>query len=464
MRSLAMDTQFMSFCYDVFDKLPLAVNILDQDGKIIFINKTFCNFLGVTVGDSLGRLVTEVNSNSKFLDVLKSKQAEIACKHKFHNGKDAIVHRIPIFDDDGNVIGGFGMVLFDDVDKMQEVLDKFKAVDKELRLYKNEMARLNSAKYDLNDIIGESEQIINCKKKVKKMAKVNSNVLILGESGVGKELFAHSIHNQGPRKNNAFVSINCSAIPENLIESELFGYEEGSFTGAKRGGNIGKFQLAEGGTIFLDEIAEMPLHMQVKLLRVLQEKEVMPIGGKSPIPINVRVVCATCRNLEEMVAEGKFREDLYYRLNVLTLDIPPLRERAKDIPLLAERFLTSFYKETGMYRHIPKNIMEILIQYPWHGNVRELRNILEKICVNADDINITLSDLPPHIVNETLKKKYISTTEGGLNDILNKIEKEIIIEMLKECNYNKSEASKKLNIPRASLYRKIEEYGIELKM
>lgn len=160
-----MDTQFMSFCYDVFDKLPLAVNILDQDGKIIFINKTFCNFLGVTVGDSLGRLVTEVNSNSKFLDVLKSKQAEIACKHKFHNGKDAIVHRIPIFDDDGNVIGGFGMVLFDDVDKMQEVLDKFKAVDKELRLYKNEMARLNSAKYDLNDIIGESEQILNCKKK-----------------------------------------------------------------------------------------------------------------------------------------------------------------------------------------------------------------------------------------------------------------------------------------------------------
>jgi transcriptional regulator with PAS, ATPase and Fis domain len=176
---------------------------------------------------------------------------------------------------------------------------------------------MNPAKYSLNDIIGNTPEILACKEKVKKVAKFNSNVLILGESGVGKELFAHAVHNASQKKDMPFIRINCSAIPENLLESELFGYEEGSFTGAKKGGNMGKFELANGGTIFLDEIGEMPYHMQAKILRVLQEKELERIGGKNIIKLDVRVICATNRNLEEMVKKGKFREDLYYRLNVL---------------------------------------------------------------------------------------------------------------------------------------------------
>lgn len=463
LKKIIGNKEFLDFCYDVFDKLPIAVDILDNEGKIVYMNKTFSDFLRKPREELIGKLVTEANPTSKFLDTLKKKQAEIACRHKFENGKEAIVHRIPIIDDKGEVVGGFGMVLFEEISKMQELLNKFKLLDKELKLYKNEIARLNIAKYNLDDIIGQSQSIVKSKSKVKKFAKVNSNVLILGESGVGKELFAHSIHNESIRREKPFISVNCSAIPENLMESEFFGYEEGTFTGAKKGGNIGKFQLADGGTIFLDEIAETPLHMQAKLLRVLQEKEVQPIGAKSPTKLDVRVVCATHKNLEQMVQDGKFREDLYYRLNVLTLDIPPLRERKEDIPQLIDTFLTAFYKETGMYRHIPKNVFEVLVNYTWPGNVRELRNIIEKICVNAEEVNISISDLPPYIINGSIKNR--ATVSGGnLKDILDSIEKEVILNTLKECNYNKSETAKKLSIPRASLYRKLEEYGIDVKM
>ena len=463
MKHIEGDKDFMRFCHDVFDNLPIAVDILNKEGEIIYMNSAFSSFLEIPIKDMIGKLVTEVNPKSGFLGTLKRKRAEINIKHKFDNGKEAIVHRMPIFDDDGEVIGGMGMLVFDNVDKMEEVLNKFKTVDKELKLYKNEMARLNSAKYTLNTITGVSEEIENRKNKVRKFAQVNSNVLILGESGVGKELFAHSIHNESKRGNMPFVSINCSAIPENLIEAELFGYEEGAFTGARRGGNIGKFQLANGGTIFLDEIAEMPLHMQAKLLRVLQEKEVFPIGAKAPLSIDVRVISATCKNLDKMMKEGKFREDLYYRLNVLTLDIPPLRERRSDIPILIKQFLDNFYKETGMFRHVSPNAMELLVNYSWKGNVRELRNVVEKICVNADNVNIGIGELPAYILNDNLKEKA-AVEGGGLSEMLSAIEKEIIINVLKECNYNKTETSKKLKIPRQSLYRKIDEYGLELKM
>lgn len=462
MDKIVNTTAFLDFCYEVFDKFPVPIDILDGKGKIVYINKSFADFLKRSRNEIIGRSVVEVDSSSQFLETLSKKAADIACIHRFENGREALVHRIPIIDDDGKVIGGFGMVLFEDLGKMQEIMDKYKQlIAGELKLYKNELAKVNKAKYVLQDIIGDSGSILKCKEKVKKFARVNSSVLIVGESGVGKELFAHSLHNESKRREKPFVSINCSAIPENLLESELFGYEEGSFTGAKKGGNMGKFQLANEGTIFLDEIADMPLHMQAKLLRVLQEKEIQPIGARGTIKIDVRVVCATHKNLEEMVALGKFREDLYYRLNVLTLDIEPLRNRREDIPVLADKFLTTFYKETGMYRNIPKNIMNILVSYNWPGNVRELRNIVEKICVNAEDVNISISDLPPYVIKGSMKGKAIKEG-GGLKEILDSVEKEVIINALKECGHNKSEAAKKLCIPRASLYRKIEEYGLDI--
>ncbi len=453
---------FRQFCYDIFDKLPIAIDIVDKDGNILYMNRCFLNFLKLKEEDVLGRYVGEINYNSRFPEVLKNKKAEIAWGHKFENGKEAIVHRLPIIDDNGDIIGGFGMVLFENIKEVRDILDKFQHLDTELKKYKSTIAKLNCAKYTLLDIIGESDAVTKCKVKTKKIARVNSNIFIHGESGVGKELFAHSVHNESNRKDKPFVSINCSAIPENLIESELFGYEEGAFTGAKKGGNVGKFQLAQGGTIFLDEIGEMPLYLQAKLLRVIQEKEVYPIGANAPVKIDVRVVSASHKNLMQLVDKGQFREDLYYRLNVLNLNIPSLRERKEDIKLLSEDFLNKFYKETGMYRNIPKNVMDILKKYEWPGNVRELFNVLEKLCVNSEDVNVSIHDIPSAIINKALAKEH-KIKNNKLKDILSSVEKDIIIETLKECNHNKSEVAKKLGIPRVSLYRKLEEYEIEYK-
>lgn len=459
MINLMKTKEFNFFCKNLFDKLPVPVDFLDKDGRIVYINRCFLEFLGLNEEDVLGKVVTEVEPTSKFLETLKYRQAEVAKRHVFSNGKEAIVHRIPIIDEKDNLIGGFGMLLFDDYEKLKQVTEQIEKIHKELNLYKNEIAKMNRAKYSLDDIIGESKPMKQAKSKVKKLARVNSNILIIGESGVGKELFAHAIHNESERNEFPFVSINCSAIPENLLEAEFFGYEDGAFTGARKGGNIGKFELANGGTIFLDEIGDMPLYMQAKLLRVLQEKEVVRIGSNKVVKLDVRVICATHKNLEQLVNEGKFREDLYYRLNVLSLDIPPLRQRREDIPLLVQRFVEKFYKETGLYREIPEEVMNILCNYDWPGNIRELKNIVERICVNADDTEVTVNDLPAAILNKTFRIEH--KKNQGLKEIMENIEKEIIISTLKECNNNKSLAASKLNIPRASLYRKIEEYNIE---
>ncbi|MDF2531776.1 MAG: PspF2 [Clostridia bacterium] len=452
---------FIKFCHKVFDNLPIAIDFLDKDGQIMYINKAFKDFLNISDQEVTGMVVTDVETTSRFLEVLKSKQAEIAWRHKFLNGRDAIVHRIPIIDDGGELLGGFGAVLFQDYNELDAVMEKYRILDRQLKLYKNEIARINTAKNTLNDIIGNTPEIEKCKDMAKKVAKFNSNVLILGESGVGKEIFANAVHTSSQKRDMPFICLNCSAIPENLLESELFGYEEGSFTGAKKGGNMGKFELANGGTIFLDEIGEMPYHMQAKILRVLQEKEIERIGGKSRIKLDVRVICATNRNLEDMVKKGKFREDLYYRLNVLTIEIPPLRKRKDDIPLFVDKFMSEFYRESGLFRNTPDNVMEILKKYNWPGNIRELRNVVEKICVNSEDATISINDLPPYIINSSIKDK-LSDRQAGLGKIIESVEKEVILNTLKECRNNKSETAKKLNIPRATLYRKIEEYGLEM--
>lgn len=459
MTSFLESESLKKFCQDVFGTLPISIDILDEKGNIIYMNKAFLNFLNLKEEDVMGKLVTDVNPTSKFLETLQTKKASIAERHIFPGNKAAIVHRIPIFDDKGEVIGGFGMLLAENEDQARDIAKKYIEVNKELTLYKNELAKINTTKYELDDIYGISDKINIAKEKVKKLAKVNSNVVILGESGTGKELFAHSIHNESDRADGPFVTLNCSAIPENLFEAELFGYEEGAFTGAKKGGNIGKFELAKGGSIFLDEIGDMPYSMQVKLLRVLQEKEIVRIGGNSPIKIDVRVICATNKDLEKMVEDGTFREDLYYRLNVLTLEVPPLRERKEDIPILIDKFLGEFYKETGMYKKVPKNVINRLCEYDWPGNVRELRNVTERMAVSAEGVNITIDDIPKYIFRNSIKKGY-KKGQLGLRRIVETVEKDLITEILKETAGNKTKTAEKLNIQRVTLYRKMEEYNI----
>ncbi|MBU3145367.1 sigma-54-dependent Fis family transcriptional regulator [Clostridium sp. CF012] len=460
MSSFIDTKEFIQFCHEAFDKVPIAVDFLDKEGRIIYINKTFSEFLQIPVEKIINKLITDVDYTSKFLKSLSEKKADIAMRHKFANGKEAIVHRIPLLNNNGELIGGLGMVLFEEIQQMKEVLDKCELLDKQLKLYKNEIAKFNTTRYNLSDIIGSSSSINECKNQIKKFAKVNMNVLITGESGVGKELVAHSLHNESNRKDKLFVSINCSAIPENLLEAELFGYEDGAFTGAKKGGNIGKFEIAQGGTIFLDEIGDMPYYMQAKLLRVLQEKEIVKVGGKRPIAVDTTVVCASNKDLPALIGEGTFREDLYYRLNVLTVDIPPLRSRIEDIPVLVETFLSTFYKENGLYRKIPNNIMQLLMGYTWPGNVRELKNVIDKMCVNSEETNITIQDFPKYIINHSLRSN-VERKDEGLHEFMQSIEKEIIKNVLEECKYNKSLVAKRLKIPRITLYRKIKEYHLE---
>lgn len=459
-----MDNIFQDYLVEmfdrIFDKIPVPVILVDKVGVIRMINKAFADFLLTTKENAIGRPATDVDRNSKWPIVLKTGELEIAKRHRFAvNGKEAIVHRIPIYDDK-DIVGGFGMVLFDNMDQFKDLVEKNKLLETELSHYKKAVKQIHGAKYSWDNIVACSKPMTECKNAAKRMARSKFNVLITGESGVGKELMAQAIHNESDRKDYPFVKVNCAAIPENLLESELFGYEEGAFTGALRGGKMGKFELADHGTIFLDEIGDMPLNMQSKILRVLQEGELERVGGNKTIKVDVRVIAATNRNLEQMIVKGEFREDLYFRLNVLSLDIPPLRERRDDIALLVEQFLYELQQDMGIYKKVDSKVMDILLKYPWPGNIRELKNIIERMAVNSEGDVIVMSDVPMNILKSTnySMERFVGK---GLNEIVSEVEKDAIRDALRTCGGNKSQAADKLKVPRSTLYRKMEEYGID---
>ncbi|HHW07211.1 MAG TPA: sigma-54-dependent Fis family transcriptional regulator [Clostridia bacterium] len=315
----------------------------------------------------------------------------------------------------------------------------------------------NRAEFNFNAILGNHPKMMRAKEIAKTAALTNSTVLLLGESGTGKELFAHAIH-QASRRKGPFIAVNCSAIPRSLIESELFGYEPGSFTGATKTGRPGKFERANNGTIFLDEIGDMPLDLQAVLLRVLQEREVVRVGGFKPIPINVRVIAATNRNLEERIKEGMFREDLFFRLNVITIQIPPLREIISDLPLFVTKLLPQISQKLGkQVKGVSHAAMEVLSSYHWPGNVRELENVLERGVLLAQGQLIDVDDLPPNLVKNT----RIVTGTGDTSSLsLQETEKKAIIQALSSED-SIVDAAKRLGISRSTLYRKMKQYGIE---
>jgi transcriptional regulator with PAS, ATPase and Fis domain len=317
-----------------------------------------------------------------------------------------------------------------------------------------------SAKYTINDIVGQSKPILLMKEQIIAAAKTRSTVMVLGETGTGKELAAHAIHRLSSRRHNAFVRVNCAAIPDNLLESELFGYEAGAFTGAVKGGQVGKFEAADGGTIFLDEIGDMPLTLQSKILRVLQEKEIEKVGGRAPIAIDVRIIAATHRNLRELVREQKFREDLYYRLHVIPIQMPPLREHREDIPMLVDFFLAKQAEELGIDRpDTDRDFMAALIEYDWPGNVRELANIIE-LAISMSHGTITKDLLPPSMLPELFS--YRSDDEAAvLRSYTEEAEKEAIIKALEIYGGNKIKVCDSLGISRSSLYNKLKKYDID---
>ncbi len=316
-------------------------------------------------------------------------------------------------------------------------------------------------KDDFKEIIGKSEEIRKVFTLVDKVADTDSTILVCGESGTGKELIARAIHYRSMRASSPFVSINCGALPENLLESELFGHVKGSFTGAIRDKD-GLFKVASGGTFFLDEVGETSPAIQVKLLRVLQEREIIPVGGTSPIKVNARLIAATNADLERAVQEDNFRADLYYRLNVIPIVIPPLRQRRDDIPLLVEHFLEKVSLKTGGKKNITKEAMNLLVDYEFPGNVRELENIIERAVILQEGEQIDVEDLPEKVRSRTCSRRSLSLDKAQMT--LEELEKEYLISVLEETNWQKKKASLILGINASTLYRKIQRYGLEREM
>ena len=348
---------------------------------------------------------------------------------------------------------------------MEEFL-KYMTVLLESKLYTSEAKdRLEQQLQVVHDdkkvwsFVGKSRKMQEAIAIGRKVAKSDSTVFLRGESGTGKEIMAKMIHALSQRRDKFMISINCAAIPENLVESELFGYEEGAFTGAKKKGSIGKFELADKSTIFLDEIGDMPLHVQTKLLRVMQESKLERIGGQKPIPIDIRVICATNKDMEQMVAEGTFREDLYYRLNIIPIELPPLSKRKEDIPALVEYYIEYYNQKLNKHiQGVSAEVMQTLVNYNWPGNVRELKNIIEYLANIVEGEQVQLSDLPDHIVLRSAK----GYETWSLDKIMEEYEKRVLTNMIKEefSVEDKERLADTLQISRATLYRKLKKYNL----
>ncbi|HOJ52729.1 MAG TPA: sigma-54 dependent transcriptional regulator [Syntrophales bacterium] len=313
------------------------------------------------------------------------------------------------------------------------------------------------------ELTGSSESIRELKEMISIIAPTNAWVLIMGENGTGKELVARSLHRQSRRAHKPFVEVNCAAIPDDLIESELFGHEKGAFTGATQQ-RRGKFDLAHEGTIFLDEVADMSLKAQAKILRILQEKKFERVGGNRTITVDVRVIAATNKDLEKEMEAGRFRADLFYRLNVIPLRVPPLRERKEDIPLLVERFLQELAeKEGGPVKRMTEEALEILMQHDWPGNVRELKNLIERLVILVPSEIIDADDIPPFSINGTKGEGVIKDTADSLREAKMEFEKKFILQKLRENDWNISKTAEVIGLERSNLHRKIKSYGIEIK-
>jgi PAS domain S-box-containing protein len=447
------------FYETILDNIYNGVMITDPDGKIIFFSKNYGSFLGIDPKGVFGKNCTEVIENTRMDIVAKTKIPEINLPHRIM-GQDMVVQRIPI-EMNGELVAVYGQVMFKDVRDVQRLAKKLNFLESKVEFYEKELESLRSSKYTINNIVGKSESIVELKRSALKAAKTNAPVLLAGESGTGKELFAHAIHYASDRRPHPFIRLNCAAIPKDLLEAELFGYEPGAFTGAGTKGKPGKFELAHRGSIFLDEISDLPLEMQPKLLRVLEEKEMERLGGTRLTKCDFRLIVATQENLEKWVEEGRFRKDLYYRLNVIPIQIPPLRERKEDIPAIADQLIQTLNKDLGTnITKISPEVLRIFENYDWPGNVRELANILERILYSIDGDTIRIHHLPIFL-------KGIITGSAKLQPTLLKrlredMEKEALLHAIHISNDNKNKAAKLLGIHRTALYKKMKKLNLSI--
>jgi PAS domain S-box-containing protein len=436
--------------------MDASISVIDEQARVLVWTEGAERIFSLKNKDIIGRPITDFFPVDMVETIKSLKTGQSLYRHQHQPREDLVVliNTNPIYLHD-RIIGAVAAET--DITSQVRLNQELLNANKKVNHLQQEMAKLSKAADPFGQIKGTSLAIRQIKSMIQKLNATQATVLILGESGVGKELFAKAVHDVREGANSPFVAINCGAISPTLFESELFGYEKGAFSGADQKGKKGMIELARGGTLFLDEVGEMPLDMQVKLLRVLQEKKYYPVGGTKQIEADFRVVAATNKNLEELVKEGKFREDLYYRLNVVTLKIPPLRQRIEDTIELAHFFLYEFSLRYNRPIHaISQNVMQNLLQYDWPGNIRELRNAIERLVVFAADGTIKEEDLPYSLQGQA------KTSPAELPDDLISLQQEleaherrVILRAIELENGNKQAAAKRLGISRATLYNKL---------
>jgi len=443
----------------ILENIYNGIMVTDADGYITHFNKPYGKFLGLDPESQIGRYCTEAIENSRMHIVAKTGKPEINVTQNIQ-GQNMVVQRIPIRKD-GKVIAVFGQVMFKDVKDVSKLANKLSVLESKVKLYEQELMSLRSTRYTFDSIIGKCKSIVELKQEALKATANQLPVLISGESGTGKELFAQAIHHDSPRKIYPFVRINCAAIPKNLLESELFGYDKGAFTGARASGKPGKFELAHKGTVFLDEVGDLPLEMQPKLLRVLEEKEFERVGGNSLIRSDFRLIAATNQDLKDMMTENRFRKDLFYRVNVIPLHIPPLRERRADIIRIARHLVDRMAREMALTSiHLDKEAERALKSCDWSGNIRELSNVLERASSSMEGDTIHFHDLPFYL--QRGRKQTKGYDRKLIKDVQARAEENAIREALIETGNNKAEAARLLGIHRTLLYKKMNRYGIAL--
>jgi len=468
------EKNMLDFLVSVLDSDPECIVLVDANARVLWLNNAYEAFLGVSSNEVQGKPVTEVIENTRLHIVVRTGVAEVG-EVQTIRGRHAIVNRIPIFKN-GECIGSVGKVIFKTSNEVSQLISKISVLEKEVNYYRRELNERFKSKWTFEYIISCSRAMDKVKSLAQKLAPVDVNILILGESGSGKELFAHSIHSASNRSSKPFVYINCAAIPENLMESELFGYESGAFTNAKRSGKSGKLEIANGGTVFLDEIGDMSPILQAKLLRFLQEGELEKVGSLKPVSVDVRVVSATNRDIKAMVREGTFRADLNYRLSGVVLEIPPLRDRPEDVPVLCEHFLNLVSKKWNVpIKKLEPEALELLTRYHWPGNVRELQHLLERLyCISECD-TIPVWDLPSYVLGEqgsttlvtgTLAvdgidgRDAVNCSDPTLQNAKKDAERKLLAKTLKEVGGNKKKAAEVLGIHRTTLYYKLRQHNM----
>ncbi len=470
----------------ILNNLNTGIVAVDLRGKIIYYNQVFIDILSDTnyldihekylkeldQTTLIGRNILDVFPQSQLPAVIETGKSEVS-EIKKVKGEYYITSRFPLVNENNESVGAAAKVYLKNFDEIKELAAKIEALNDQLSYYKRELHKKNEHRTGLERIISKNKQIIEIKKTAYAAAKTTSTILITGESGTGKDFLAEAIH-QSSRPGQSFVALNCASIPENLLEAELFGYAPGTFTGGLKGGKLGKLEAAHQGTLFLDEIGDMSYQLQAKLLRFLQNRNFYSIGGDKQIEVDVRIIAATNKNLENMIIKEQFREDLYYRLNVIRISVPPLRERSEDIELLTNYFITKYNSILNCnVKGIAPEALAVLQSYCWPGNIRELENLVERTMNFVQEGIINQAHLPSPLVEAQGAKSgltaivqspgsdtVITRNETSLNKQLIVAEKKAIEDALQLCDGNRTKTAALLGISRAWLYRKIKKYEL----